>query len=735
VTDFNKRGNSRFTVCSAIAILAAVNVVIFRNHYFGTDCFPWDFWKLYYAIIPFWTTAVGQHLLPEWVPFEAMGYPLFLNLQSSFFYPPLWLFVLPGFHYSLHVAVIVQCLHVFWGACGAFFLLRVLTNDWRSALFGSLAYQFFGGFYSNAEHMDIIRAYSWLPWLFWGATVKETLGIRNFLLPAIFFCVATASYPGNLISHSFLVGVYLLWQFYQPSERSNRRDVLVVAGLLGLGLMLSAVAIGPAFLLRDQLTRASVKLPTASWSFPQWLSLITPWVFEELPIPGYGGDVSMISAFVGVPAVMLIMLIPGKTAKRYAVWWLLLILAATLALGHLSTVYNIAVAIVPVLGLSRMASSDYRGVVGLALIVLSSASLSEFLAATKDRQRQLVQQRFKYLCLVPLVVMSGVFGVFMPEQEIIWLAMIWAATLAALRLQWSKPLAWQRISYALLCALVLAGGWHVLSVSSWTWTAGGTDVNDLYRRRAGFSTSAWPLPIAEKVHGMPTRPARVDRKRADFSWSGYLDGTYQMNDWSNTVLKARAQIEASSVLRQYMRLPLTVTVFPQTQEVSLAKVRERLAQDPATPQSEVVPAKYGVNTIIYDVTLAANSVIVENEVWFPGWKGRLLQKSKNTDIQAVSVDKTLRAWRLPAGQYTLITEFRTPYLRGCIILSIIGLAIYSGLLLIRYRTGRVSGDVLPQEQVHDLLNPCASHVSQIGFPHFSAIGVLNNFVARKIIDV
>ncbi|HXM27502.1 MAG TPA: hypothetical protein VN957_15880, partial [Chthoniobacterales bacterium] len=198
--------NSRLVQWGPIGLLAAVNLVTFRSHYFGNDCFPWDFWKTYYAIIPFWTTAVRQHVLPEWVPFEGMGYPFFINLQSSFFYPPLWLFVFPGVHYSLHAAVVMQCLHVFWGACGAFLLIRLLTDDWRSALFGALAYQFFGGFYSNAEHMDIVRAYAWLPWLFWGATVKGSLQVRHFLLPAIFYCVATASYPGNIISHGAFLG-------------------------------------------------------------------------------------------------------------------------------------------------------------------------------------------------------------------------------------------------------------------------------------------------------------------------------------------------------------------------------------------------------------------------------------------------------------------------------------------------------------------------------------------------
>src|SRR6266487_6374532 len=397
MTETNKKAGSLLIQWSSIIGLGILNLIIFRSHYFGKDCFPWDFWKTYYAIIPFWTTAVSQHVLPEWVPFSGMGFPFFINLQSSFFYPPLWLFVVPGIHYTLHAAVIMQCLHVLWGAWGAFLLLRVLTDDWRSALFGALAYQFFGGFYCNAEHMDIVRAYAWLPWLFWAATVKGTLQIRNLLLPVIVYCVTTASYPGNVVSHSFLVGVYLLYQFYQPSARSDRRSVLIIVGLLALGFILSLVALGPAFLLRDQLTRASAKLPTASLAFQDWLSLIAPWTFGTMLIPGYLGDPSMISVFVGLPTIMLIILIQRTTAKRFTVWWVLLILAGVLAFGKLSILYRGSLTILPILGFSRMASSDYRGVVGLALIVLASASLSEFLGASREAQRELIRTRFKYL--------------------------------------------------------------------------------------------------------------------------------------------------------------------------------------------------------------------------------------------------------------------------------------------------------------------------------------------------
>ena len=53
--------------------------------------------------------------------------------------------------------------------------------------------------------------------------------------------------------------------------------------------------------------------------------------------------------------------------------------------------------------------------------------------------------------------------------------------------------------------LVLVSGWHVISVSNWTWTAQGEDIDALYKRSIGFSTCTWPLPVAEKIRGVPTQ--------------------------------------------------------------------------------------------------------------------------------------------------------------------------------------------------------------------------------------
>ena len=101
--------------------------------------------------------------LAEWMPFQSMGYPFRLHLQSGLWYPPLWVFPLLKIPYTLPAAVALQALHVLVGALGMYALLRTALRTRREALLGAFVFQLFGGFYSNAEHVDIVRAFAFTP--------------------------------------------------------------------------------------------------------------------------------------------------------------------------------------------------------------------------------------------------------------------------------------------------------------------------------------------------------------------------------------------------------------------------------------------------------------------------------------------------------------------------------------------------------------------------------------------
>jgi hypothetical protein len=78
-----------------------------------------------------------------------MGYPIYLNLQSGLFYPPYWWFVVTGTTYTVDAAILMQGMHVLFGAVGATLCARLLNMRWALALLAAVVYQSFGGFYST----------------------------------------------------------------------------------------------------------------------------------------------------------------------------------------------------------------------------------------------------------------------------------------------------------------------------------------------------------------------------------------------------------------------------------------------------------------------------------------------------------------------------------------------------------------------------------------------------------
>src|SRR5437868_223187 len=133
------------------AVLALLNLAIFRRQYALGYGFPWDFNYSYHAVPAYWIEAMRHGAGTAWIPFQGMGYATYLNLQSGIDYPPLRAFAWLDLPYTLHAAVVLQCLHVFAGGLGAAFCARLMGLRWPAALFAGVAWQCFGGFYAHSS--------------------------------------------------------------------------------------------------------------------------------------------------------------------------------------------------------------------------------------------------------------------------------------------------------------------------------------------------------------------------------------------------------------------------------------------------------------------------------------------------------------------------------------------------------------------------------------------------------
>jgi hypothetical protein len=98
---------------------------------------------------------------------------------------------------------------------------------------------------------------------------------------------------------------------------------------------------------------------------------------------------------------------------------------------------------------------------------------------------------------------------------------------------------------------------------------------------------------------------------------------------------------------------------------------------------QVMQTHYGINDITYKVKLKEPKLMVENEIYFPGWQADLIFSNKVTKLQASVVNGIFRAWFLPAGEYQMMAHFSFPNLLIYETISIVSFAIWI-FILVRY---------------------------------------------------
>ena len=669
----------------SVLFLIFQNLAIFWDHYFGRAFFSFDFLMTYYGMVAYWTTVIREGHFPQWMPFQNMGFPFVASVQSAFFYPPFWIFTLSGLlPYSIQSAVVMESLHILFGAIGFFLFLRLFVRTPSLALLGAVAFQFFGGFYSNAEHPDIVRAYAWLPWLFYVTQVQwpanlavnrtgTVLSLRNYFIPIVLLCFVTGSYPGNLFSHlAFLGGIrFLELLFCCKGARLKWPEVrpyFYVLFLCGLGIALASIYLVPVTWLREFLSRSTDfnQFQKTNWTIKNWPTLFMVWTND-----GYGDDSSMVSCFVTVPMVCLWGLARIQVVKRNGIWMLGFILAVAMAGGLASPVYRGITQLVPLLSISRFPTSDYRGLVALFFILFSILFLDQFEGSTlKDRTSDVsICSVFLRLGAIPFFIVLGygvgLFSVPHLAREFFCTALVALFSIGVVVLFLAHSSKW----ILGLLGLVVVSGFYVISLSDFGWKHWG-DVNQWYWEGLRLDTRK-TLPIATVLKSPPqTRPKRlVSKDFVDFSWRGYLTGEFIHTGYDTSIIQQRKALVGSPLLSQYMEKPWTPLLMRNLSELNCATL------EVSSSNNKVEQMSYGMNEIQYRVNATEDFTFVENEVYFPGWKGI----AQAAEIQAESACGGLRAWHLPKGQYVFKSEFVMPGLVLGAKISFFAFIIYMGI--------------------------------------------------------
>ncbi len=219
-----------------------------------------------------------------------------------------------------------------------------------------------------------------------------------------------------------------------------------------------------------------------------------------------------------------------------------------------------------------------------------------------------------------------------------------------------------------------------------TWGLGYPSFSDSYQR------NQWPLMenghllTYKIIQNLPARrPSRIEIEKASYWWEGYITGRYIF--FYAPVLESANQIKDQPVYKKFMLQEWTPLLFDD----QLFKAGKNNFQIPKQKISStstesnlnrVRQTFYGINNINYTVSLNKPMLMVENEIYFPGWTATLESDQGATTIQAVSANNLFRAWLLPAGNYTMVARFEFPFTRVYNGISIITLLFW--ILLVYY---------------------------------------------------
>jgi hypothetical protein len=674
----------------AAGILALQNLAIFGLHYAGIFGFPWDFNGTYYAVPAFWTTAVARGILPRWIPFSAGGYPFALNLQSGFFYPPFWIFPAFDVPYTLRAAVAFQCLHVLAGAIGMYLLARLVLADARIALVAAAAYQLFGGFYSNAEHADIVRAFALLPWFLFALTRRSEEGTRlparAWSLPLIVYLLATGGYPFALPAALLLGSAYGLAEVAgKPGgPRTLKRIVSLGAaysGLALLGVAMAFVQLAPSWIHREEIARwhHHGSLPLTGIGIRQ----LPGFVFRSSAVPG---EVSMTSTYVSVLLLAAFAMLRWKDAKRHAGFLVLLAAGALMAAGAESPLYRLAVRAVPPLGISRFPASDYRAFPAIALILLGAVALRQAAREGISRRRYAAGAAIAVAafgwCALQVRGPVGIFG-FGQAGALL------ALSLALLFFAAGRRGIAGKVA-VLAVALVFADGARFLIRQPGWWVRDPDSFVPAPGRGRSTKVPVAPAPLTP----VASRPPRISAPSGNFAASGYLLGEFGVYEVETAVLQAKRRTDQNDAECEYLRRgwePRVMRVDSRQSTVDSRGNRDvrlplEFFEEPAAREAQVRLVEYGADRIRYEVELPAPALLVENELFFEGWTARLDESRER--ISPARVNGIWRSWPLPAGRHRMTAEFGFP---GFAAMAAVSAAAWLSWVLLLLRRGWRSG--------------------------------------------
>ena len=320
-------------VCLVI-LLAIWQITLFQN------TLKWDAiditlpWRYFVS-----DCIYGNWQLPWWNPFQHQGFAQGLSLES--WYPLAHLLGIAR-TYDLYSLNLEYILHLLIASYGFYRLARALGIQHQGSLWGAMVFPLSGFFIANAQHTGWIASGAWTPhvlasFIYW----LEHQNLKNALTLILgSFLLVSGGYVAYTIVISYLLVVFWIYHLWSKlSDRESRLGMVWNTARLLLGLLIClSILIVALWSLREQIDRggglAGDAIYKGSLYLKHLISLVLPYSTVKGGYDFWQGDQSMINIYVGLPALMLLILsIKRLDQLFFRFWWFMAIIGIGLSLA------------------------------------------------------------------------------------------------------------------------------------------------------------------------------------------------------------------------------------------------------------------------------------------------------------------------------------------------------------------------------------------------------------------
>ena len=648
-------------LASVLILIFTVGIVL-REYFYGTKSPSWDFVNDYFTASYVWWNAGSFFNPPSYLPYAFSGFPAHLSGQAANWYLPVGILAELNI-YNIHTSAILQAITIMFGVIGFYFLANSWGISKYIALVAAVGYFFSPGFFTSASHIDIVRGWAFIPWILLAFKPKKNISnIQIFLIALLAFQYMVGVYPGIIIASIYLLGIYVLLNFYFESNLRKQYILYQILPFL-LGVFLSFLKWLP-LVTAERLYRGGNTVEVT----PAIISTLI-YSYDTLVLPN---DITMRSFFLA-PILSISIFLMQKITRPVVIFSLLALVA--IALGFDLSETSRWQEALPFLSESRFRTTDFKLFWILSAIMLAGFSLQQ----VKERGISLIRGAaaivlafFTFTYLNRLAKTALLEDMLRPGNNFARIAGAIFVLMTVLFFvnRYFKFTFNLSLTLALLGTLIIGFQWTEVNKTPWN--------ND----RIGIEQVYYGMTVDKRIGEGKTRiiNLRPERMGPEFPIPYPIALTSQM--WSNSEINKTFSLGGYVPLKGIPRYEQMIEFAKTSESVPvytlLAKAQTGwlVNNDSATldsinciydqscliPESTVTPVSWDISKLEFEISSPSAALMVVNEIPWDGWRAKVCDSNNCKEVEVnTELDQLLLAVQVDASTEKVIFEYFQPY--------------------------------------------------------------------------